>query len=86
MSENGTWCAPGLIELFILIFANGGLALLSCSPSGLQTQLDCLQRMCLDLGLTVNTDKSKSLVLISRKVGSLEEVKNGLLVEMFSKW
>ena len=64
VSENGkhgVQLLPGLIELFILLFADD-LALLSCSPTGVQTQLDCLQRVCLDLGLTVNTDKSKVMV------------------------
>ena len=64
VSENGkhgVQLLPGLIELFILLFADD-LALLSCSPTGLQTQLDCLQRVCLDLALAVNTDKSKVMV------------------------
>ena len=71
MSENGiigVQLLPGLIELFILLFADD-LALLSCSPTGLQTQLDCLQRVCLDFGLTVNTNKSK--VVVFRKGGFL---------------
>ena len=66
VSENdkhGVQLLPGLIELFILLFAND-LALLSCSPTGVQTQLDCLQRVCLDLGLTVNTDKSKVMLFM----------------------
>ena len=42
--KHGGQLLPGLIELFILLFADD-LALLSCSPTGLQTQLDCLQRV-----------------------------------------
>ena len=85
VSENGkhgVQLLPRFIELFILLFADG-LALLSCSPTGLQTQLDCLQRVCLDLGLTVNTDKSKVMVL--KKVGSWEEVRDDLSVVTFSR-
>ena len=42
--KHGVQLLPRLIQLFILLFADG-LALLSCSPTGLQTQLDCLQRV-----------------------------------------
>ena len=66
--KHGVQLLPGLIELFILLFADG-LALLSCSPTSLQTQLDCLQRVCLDLDLTINTDISK--VVVFRKGGFL---------------
>ena len=71
VSENGkhgVQLLPGLIDFVILLFADD-LALLSPSPTGLQTQLDCLQRVCLDLGLIVNTDKSK--VMVFRKGGFL---------------
>ena len=59
VSENGKHgiqLLPGLIELFILLFADD-LAFLTSSPTGLQTQLDCLQTVCPDLGLTVNRQK-----------------------------
>ena len=44
---HGVQLLPGLTELFTLLFADD-LALLSCSLIGLQTQLDCLQKVCLD--------------------------------------
>ena len=56
--RHGLQLLPGLIELFILLFADD-LALLSCSPRGLQVQLDCVHRLCMELGLKINTDKSK---------------------------
>ena len=71
VSENGKHgfqLLPGPIDFFILLFVDD-LALLSRLPTGLQTQLDCLQRVCLNWGLTVNTDKSK--VMVFRKGGFL---------------
>ena len=58
----------GLIELFILLFADD-LTLLSCSPHGLQVQLDCAHRLRLELGLKINTEKSK--IMVFRKGGFL---------------
>lgn len=59
--KHGVQFVPGLVELFILLFADD-LALLSSTPTGLQTQLDIVQQMCIELGLTINTDKSKVMV------------------------
>jgi hypothetical protein len=59
--KHGVQFVPGLVELFILLFADD-LALLSSTPAGLQTQLDLVQQMCTELGLTINTDKSKVMV------------------------
>ena len=66
--KHGLQLLPGLIELFILLFADD-LALLSCSPHGLQVQLDCVHRLCMELGLKINTDKSK--IMVFRKGGFL---------------
>ena len=59
--KHGLQLLPGLIELFILLFADD-LALLSCSPHGLRVQLDCVHRLCMELGLKINTDKSNIMV------------------------
>lgn len=66
--KHGIQLLPGLIELFILLFADD-LALMSCSPHGLQVQLDCVHRLCMELGLNINTDKSK--IMVFRKGGFL---------------
>ena len=66
--KHGIQLLPGLIELFILLFADD-LALLSCSPHGLQVQLDCVHRLCMELGLKINTEKSK--IMVFRKGGFL---------------
>ena len=59
--KHGMQLLPGLIEHFILLFADD-LALLSCSPHGLQIQLDCVHRLYRELGLKINTEKSKIMV------------------------
>ena len=66
--KHGIQLLPGLIELFILLFADD-LALLSCLPHGLQVQLDCVHRLCMELGLKINTEKSK--IMVFRKGGFL---------------
>jgi hypothetical protein len=52
---------PGLLELLILLFADD-IALISCTPTGLQTQLDLLHNMCHELDLIINSEKSKIIV------------------------
>ena len=66
--KHGIQLLPGLIELLILLFADD-LALLSCSPHGLQVQLNCVHRLCMELGLKINTEKSK--IMVFRKGGFL---------------
>ena len=66
--KHGEQLLPGLIELFILLFADD-LALLSCSPHGLQVQVDCVHRLCMELGLRINTNKSK--IMVFKKGGFL---------------
>ena len=66
--KHGVQMLPGLIELFILLFADD-LALMSSTPHGLQVQIDCVHRVCEELGLTVNIDKTK--VMVFRKGGFL---------------
>ena len=66
--KHGIQLLPGLIELFILLFADD-LALLSCSPHGRQVQLECVHRLCMELGPKINTEKSK--IMVFRKGGFL---------------
>ena len=72
------------LDLYNCSYCSLRMALHSCHAH----QLDCkpnliAYRECLDLGLTVNTDKSKVVVL--KKVGSWEEVRDGLSVVTFSR-
>lgn len=68
--KHGVQLLPDIVELFILLFADD-LALLACSPSGLQRQLNCLHEMCNQLGVTINIDKSK--IMVFRKGGFLSK-------------
>ena len=52
---------PGLMEIFILLFADD-IALISSTPIGLQNQLNVLQTCCDEMKLTVNIDKTKIMV------------------------
>jgi len=66
--RHGIQLMPGLLELFLLMFADD-IALLSDTAQGLQNQLNCLARTCSDLKLTVNTEKTK--IMVFRKGGAL---------------
>ena len=83
----GIQLLPGLIELFILLFADD-LALLSCSPHGLQVQFDSVHRLCMEPGLKINTEKSKIMVFI--KGGFLGRYEQWLIdgnqLEMVNKY
>ena len=84
--KHGIQLLPGLIELFILLFAND-LALLSCSPHGFQVQHDCVHILCMELGLKINTEKSK--IMVFRKGGFLgryEQWSIDGLMEISWKW
>jgi len=59
--RHGIQMMPGFIELLIMLFADD-IALMSFSPSGLQSQLDLLNTLCTDLDLSINSDKSKIMV------------------------
>jgi len=59
--RHGVQLVPGMIELLIMLFADD-IALLSCSPIGLQNQLNLLHNMCQELDLNINTDKTKVMV------------------------
>ena len=84
MSENGNIGVQlllGLIELFILLFADD-LALLSSSPTGLQTQL-IPYRECVSTLISLLTQTKAKWYL--GKEGSWEKVRDGLLVVTFSR-
>ena len=64
---HGIQLLPGLVEIFLLLFAD--IVLISDTPRGLQNQLDVLSSACKDLFLHINTDKTK--VMVFRKKGFL---------------
>ena len=59
---------PGLVELFLLLFADD-LALLSSTAMGLKNQLNHLNSMCKEHSLCINSGKSK--IMVFRKGGFL---------------
>jgi hypothetical protein len=65
---HGIQLLPGLVELFILLFADD-IVLLSDTARGLQNQINILDQACKNLYLTVNLDKTK--VMVFRKGGFL---------------
>jgi hypothetical protein len=85
--RHGVQLLPGLLELFILLFADD-VALLSTTPYGLQNQLNCLKNSCEKLQLTVNLDKTK--ILVFRKGGHLAKHErwyyNNVLLEVVNKY
>jgi len=90
MNENGkhgVQLLPGLLELFILLFADD-VALVSTTPSGLQNQLNVLKNCCDQLKLQVNEEKTK--VMVFRKGGYLSKHEkwnfNGTVLEVVNKY
>ena len=59
--RHGVQLIPGLVELFILLFADD-LALMASTSQGLQNQLDILMGTCKQLGVEINTTKTKAMV------------------------
>lgn len=68
--RHGIQLLPGLMELFLLLFADD-VALLSTTIFGLQNQLNSLKLCCESLKLNVNKDKTK--VMVFRKGGYLSK-------------
>ena len=66
--KHGIQLIPGFEEIFLLLFADD-IVLISSTPSGLQNQIDNLEKASKSLGLTVNLDKTK--VMIFRKGGHI---------------
>ena len=78
---------PGLIELFLLLFADD-IVLLSYSAMGLQNQINILEEACKALSLMINFDKTK--VMVFRKGGFLSKNENwrlnGKLLDVVSEY
>lgn len=68
VGQHGIQLQPGMLELFLLLFADD-LALLSSTAIGLQNQLNQLSRMCEERLLKINIEKTK--VMVFRKGGHL---------------
>ena len=68
--KHGVQLLPGLQEIFLLLFADD-ICLISTTPSGLQNQLNNLEKASSALGLTVNLKKTK--VMVFRKGGHLSK-------------
>ena len=68
VGKHGIQLQPGLVELFLPLFADD-LVLLSSTAMGLQNQLNHLTSMCKEHSLSINTEKSK--VMVFRKGGFL---------------
>jgi hypothetical protein len=66
--RHGIQMLPGLLELFILLFADD-VALLATTPVGLQNQLNILEKCCTEMQLEVNIQKTK--IMVFRKGGIL---------------
>ena len=66
--KHGIQFLPGLVELFILLFADD-IALLSATALGLQNQINIMSEACKRLFLNINIDKTK--IMIFRKGGFL---------------
>ena len=79
VGKHGIQLQPGLVELFLLLFADD-LALLSSTVMGLQNQLNHLNSMCKEHSLCINGEKSK--IMVFRKVDFSANVRDGLLEGM----
>lgn len=73
---HGIQLLPGLIELFILLFADD-IVLLSDTARGLQNQINILNDACKNLSLNINKEKTK--VMVFRKGGFLAKHEKWLL-------
>ena len=61
LGKHGMRLLPGLREFFIPLFADD-FALLSSTPQGQQTRLNCKHKLCEHLDLEVNIDQNKLMV------------------------
>ena len=75
VGKHGIQLQPGLVELFLLLFADD-LALLSSTAMGLQNQLNHLNSMCKEHSLSINSEKSKVMVF-RKKVDFSAKMKSG---------
>ncbi len=85
--RHGIQLLSGLVELFILLFADD-VALLATTPYGLQNQLNSLKACCDRLHMEVNGDKTK--VMVFRKGGYLSKHEkwyyDGIEMEVVNKY
>ena len=85
--HHGIQLLPGLMELFILLFADD-ITLISSTPYGLQHQLNVLRESCVSLKLEVNIDKTK--IMVFRKGGFLGKKEqwsyNGVKLEVVNEY
>ena len=71
--KHGLQLLPGLTEMFIVLYVDD-VELLSSTPQRLQTQLNCVHRLCEDLDPEVNINRTK--VRVFRKGGYLRRSEN----------
>ena len=77
MAKHGIQLLPSLEEIFLLLFADN-IVLVSSTPSGLQNQINNLEKASNSLGLIVNLDKTKVMIydiLVQGKSGFLMGMK-----------
>ena len=75
--KRGIQLLPGHDEICSLLFADD-IVLVSSTPSGLQNQINSLEKASKSLGLTVNLDKTK--VMFFRKGGHISAREKMVLV------
>ena len=66
--KHGIQLLPSLEEIFLLLFADDTV-LVSSTPSGLQNQINNLEKASNSLGLIVNLDKTKVMIFRKKHVG-----------------
>ena len=76
VGKHGIQLQPGLVELFLLLFADD-LALLSSTAMGLQNQLNHLNSVCKEHSLSINTVLKSQKSWYSEKVGFSAKMKIG---------
>ena len=73
---------PGFEQIFLLLFADN-VVLVSSTPGGLQKKINNFEKASESLGLSVNLDKTK--VMIVRKGGHIAAGKNGFMMVLKQK-
>ena len=85
--KHGFQFLPGLREICLLLFADD-ICLFSTTPSGLQNQINNLERSSKALGLNVNLNKTK--VMVFRKGGHLSKAEkwyyDGKLIQVVNSY
>ena len=81
--KHGIQLLPGHDEIFSLPFADD-IVLVSSTPSGLQNQINNLEKASKSLRLTINLDKTKVMFFLENVV-PLQQEKNGSCMGKKSK-